>query len=68
LFFHRRKFLRSQLATALQEELDKSEVDQVLESCGLAPSLRAEQLSVEQIIQMLEACRLRVEAKKQLTK
>jgi 16S rRNA (adenine1518-N6/adenine1519-N6)-dimethyltransferase len=68
LFFHRRKFLRSQLATALQEELDKSEVDQVLESCGLSPSLRAEQLSVEQIIQMLEACRLRVEAKKQLTK
>jgi 16S rRNA (adenine1518-N6/adenine1519-N6)-dimethyltransferase len=67
LFFHRRKFLRSQLATALQDELEKPEVDQILESSGLAPNLRAEQLSVEQIIQMLEACRVRVEAKKQAT-
>lgn len=68
LFFHRRKFLRSQLATAMQDDLDKPEVDSVLQECGFSPSLRAEQLSVEQIIQLLEACRLRVEAKKQTTK
>ncbi|MFN7734003.1 MAG: 16S rRNA (adenine(1518)-N(6)/adenine(1519)-N(6))-dimethyltransferase RsmA [Pirellula sp.] len=63
LFFHRRKYLRSQVATALQDELDKPEVDVVLESLKLSPSLRAEQLSVEEIIRMLEACRLAVAAK-----
>ncbi len=57
LFFHRRKFLRSQIATATKEELDKSQVDQILEQLGLLPNLRAEQLSVTQIIQLLEACR-----------
>lgn len=63
LFFHRRKYLRSQVATALQDELDKPEVDTVLESLNLSPSLRAEQLSVEEIIRLLEACRLAVAAK-----
>jgi 16S rRNA (adenine1518-N6/adenine1519-N6)-dimethyltransferase len=58
LFFHRRKFLRSQLAVAMQDELTKQQVDEVLASLALEPNLRAEQLSVEQIIQMLEACRL----------
>jgi 16S rRNA A1518/A1519 N6-dimethyltransferase RsmA/KsgA/DIM1 with predicted DNA glycosylase/AP lyase activity len=51
------------VATALQDELDKPEVDAVLESLQLSPSLRAEQLSVEEIIRMLEACRLAVAAK-----
>lgn len=64
LFFHRRKFLRSQLATAVQDELDKPEVDAVLERLSLAPSLRAEQLTVEQIIEMLELCRQTVQSKK----
>lgn len=57
LFFHRRKFLRSQLATAVQEELDKADVDAILEKFGLAPNLRAEQLTVDQIIELLEAFR-----------
>lgn len=57
LFFHRRKFLRSQLATAVHEELEKPEVDAILEQQRLEPSLRAEQLSVEQIIDLLDACR-----------
>jgi 16S rRNA (adenine1518-N6/adenine1519-N6)-dimethyltransferase len=64
LFFHRRKFLRSQLATAVQDELEKPEVDAVLERLSLAPSLRAEQLTVEQIIEMLELCRQTVQSKK----
>jgi 16S rRNA (adenine1518-N6/adenine1519-N6)-dimethyltransferase len=57
LFFHRRKFLRSQLFTATQEDLTKSEVDAVLASLKLEPNLRAEQLSIEQIIQLLDATR-----------
>jgi 16S rRNA (adenine1518-N6/adenine1519-N6)-dimethyltransferase len=57
LFFHRRKFLRSQLATAMQDDLSKVQVDAVLEQLQLEPNLRAEQLPVETIIAMLEACR-----------
>lgn len=57
LFFHRRKFLRSQLATALQDDLDKPQIDAIMQSKGYAPNLRAEQLTVEQIIELLEACR-----------
>jgi len=58
LFFHRRKFLRSQLYTATQEALSKTQIDEVLESLGHAPNLRAEQLTVDEIIAMLEATRL----------
>jgi 16S rRNA (adenine1518-N6/adenine1519-N6)-dimethyltransferase len=57
LFFHRRKFLRSQLFTATQDDLSKPQIDEVLEQLGLEPNLRAEQLSVEQIIELLEATR-----------
>lgn len=63
LFFHRRKFLRSQVATALQEELTKPEVDAILEGQGLAPEQRAEQLTVEQIIELLEVCRQAISVK-----
>ncbi len=58
LFFHRRKFLRSQLFTATQDDLSKLQIDEILEKLGLAPNLRAEQLSVEQIIELLEATRV----------
>jgi 16S rRNA (adenine1518-N6/adenine1519-N6)-dimethyltransferase len=58
LFFHRRKFLRSQLFTATQDDLSKTQIDEILEKLGLAPNLRAEQLGVEQIIELLEATRL----------
>ena len=58
LFFHRRKFLRSQIFTATQDDLSKPQVDEILEKLNLQPNLRAEQLSVEQIIELLEATRL----------
>jgi 16S rRNA (adenine1518-N6/adenine1519-N6)-dimethyltransferase len=57
LFFHRRKFLRSQLFTATQDDLTKPQIDIILEQLKLEPNLRAEQLSVEQIIELLEATR-----------
>lgn len=57
LFFHRRKFLRSQLATATQDALSKAQVDSVLAKLNLSESLRAEALTVEQIIELLEATR-----------
>ncbi len=58
LFFHRRKFLRSQLFTATQDDLSKPQIDEILQKLGLAPNLRAEQLNVEQIIELLEATRV----------
>lgn len=60
MFLHRRKFLRSQLVSALQEELTKEQVDQVLADQQLEANLRAEQLSIEQMIGLLEACRKKV--------
>jgi len=45
------------LATALQDDLDKPQIDAIMQSKGYAPNLRAEQLTVEQIIELLEACR-----------
>jgi 16S rRNA (adenine1518-N6/adenine1519-N6)-dimethyltransferase len=57
LFFHRRKFLRSQLHTATQDDLSKPQIDEILEKLGHQPNLRAEQLSVDQIIELLEATR-----------
>lgn len=57
LFFHRRKFLRSQLATATQDHLSKAQVDEILAKLHHSESLRAEQLSVEQIIELLEESR-----------
>ncbi|MFM8572331.1 MAG: 16S rRNA (adenine(1518)-N(6)/adenine(1519)-N(6))-dimethyltransferase RsmA [Pirellula sp.] len=58
MFLHRRKYLRSQLVSAMQELLTKEQVDRVLASQKLEPNLRAEQLSIEQMISLLEACRV----------
>ena len=57
LFFHRRKFIRSQIAIAFQDDLSKPQVDMILASLSIDSNVRAEQLSVEQIIILLEACR-----------
>ena len=58
LFFHRRKFLRSVVASAMKGRLGKPEVDQVLASLGYEETSRAEELSVQQIQQLAEALRL----------
>jgi len=57
MFLHRRKFLRSQVISAMQELLTKEQVDAVLTQENLEPNLRAEQLTVERMIALLEACR-----------
>lgn len=58
LYFHRRKFLRSVVASAMKDRLDKSQVDAVLDELGMTPTTRAEELSVERTIELVE--RLRV--------
>lgn len=47
LFLHRRKFLRSNLISALKGRLGKTEVDQIMQRRELGPESRSEQLSVE---------------------
>jgi 16S rRNA (adenine1518-N6/adenine1519-N6)-dimethyltransferase len=57
LFLHRRKFLRSELISVLKGEVDKPGVDAILAETGLSPELRAEQLSVETILNLAAAVR-----------
>lgn len=53
MFFHRRKFLRSELLSAYKNRLGKPEVDAVIGEMGLIPTARAEELTVSQ---MLDLC------------
>ena len=58
LFFHRRKFLRSNVISAMKNRLSKSQVDEVLSSLGHGETARAEELSVEKIKALVNACAL----------
>ncbi len=60
LFFHRRKYLRSVVLSAFKGKLDKPQIDDLLATCGLRGDLRAEQLSVEQMIELCEGARQRL--------
>jgi 16S rRNA (adenine1518-N6/adenine1519-N6)-dimethyltransferase len=62
LFFHRRKFLRSVVVSAMKGRLDKDGVDAVLGGLGHSETARAEQLSVTQIQELAEALRLAEQA------
>lgn len=54
MFFHRRKFLRSELLGAMKNRLGKPEVDRIFTQMGLDHTTRAERLSVDA---MLALCR-----------
>lgn len=54
MFFHRRKFLRSAVLSAFKKELSKPQVDAVLTELNLGPDARAEQLDVEQMLELCE--------------
>lgn len=58
LFFHRRKFLRSVVVSAMKGRLSKPQVDEVLGGLGYAETARAEQLTVDQIQGLAEALRV----------
>jgi 16S rRNA (adenine1518-N6/adenine1519-N6)-dimethyltransferase len=57
MFCHRRKFLRSELLSAVKDRLGKPEVDAILGRLGLTGSLRAEQLDVDTMLALCEAVR-----------
>ena len=55
MFFHRRKFLRRQLQSAVGKEVEAAAVDRLLAEQHLDPQSRAEQLTVEQMIELSRA-------------
>lgn len=57
LFLHRRKLLRTGMAGTLKGHLTKGGLDEILVGLGHGPQVRAEQLSVEQILALCEAVR-----------
>ncbi|HEY2146483.1 MAG TPA: 16S rRNA (adenine(1518)-N(6)/adenine(1519)-N(6))-dimethyltransferase RsmA [Pirellulales bacterium] len=61
LFLHRRKFLRSDLASAFKGRLTKAEADALIESLGIPPTSRAEELDVPTVIQLADAVEQRLE-------
>lgn len=65
LFFHRRKYLRSVLNSAFKTELDKADVDAVLDASPFHAQMRAEQLKVEEIQELSELFRRKVVQKAQ---
>lgn len=61
LFFHRRKFLRSVIISAMKERLEKADVDTLLAATGYSPDSRIEQLTVGQIGVLIEHLRVACE-------
>jgi 16S rRNA (adenine1518-N6/adenine1519-N6)-dimethyltransferase len=57
VFLHRRKFLRGVLISALKGPLSKGDVDAVLSSLGLGPTVRAEQLDLTTMLALCERVR-----------
>jgi len=57
MFFHRRKFLRKELLSAFKNRLDKPEIDEILTALGHNPDVRAEQLSLAEMLTLCEATR-----------
>jgi len=60
MFFHRRKFLRSVLYSAVGDDLSKPEIDGVLAELRIPPDVRAEQLNVDEMLALTEAVRRRL--------
>ncbi len=58
LFFHRRKYLRSVVISAMKGRLEKPQVDAVLAELGHGETVRAEELDLQQIQALAEALRL----------
>ena len=54
IFFHRRKYLRSELTSLLKGRLGKPSVDAILVQTEIEGNARAEQLSIDKI---LDLCR-----------
>jgi 16S rRNA (adenine1518-N6/adenine1519-N6)-dimethyltransferase len=54
MFVHRRKFLRSELISCFKNELEKSDVDEILARMNITPETRAEQLDLETMLALCD--------------
>jgi 16S rRNA (adenine1518-N6/adenine1519-N6)-dimethyltransferase len=55
VFLHRRKLLRSELATVFKDRLDRPTVDRIMLQEQLGPDARAEQLAPPQMLSLAKA-------------
>jgi len=62
MFFHRRKFLRSELLSAMKKQITKPQVDRILNELNLDGTVRAEELGIETMLALCEAVRAEVSA------
>ena len=62
IFFHRRKFLRSVLASAVKGKLGKETVDEIMRELNLDETARADALPVKKIIELSDAFLARLPA------
>lgn len=62
IFIHRRKFLRSALLSAIQDNLSKDAVDSILSELEFDATVRAEQLTPQQMIELSDLVRARIAA------
>ena len=60
MFFHRRKFLRSELASAFKGQLTKTDADEIMRSLDMGSTTRAEELNVDAMLRLCETVRARV--------
>jgi 16S rRNA (adenine1518-N6/adenine1519-N6)-dimethyltransferase len=61
LFSHRRKLLRSGLATSFREQLTKDAIDEILASFQFAPDARAEQQPVKTLVELSHAVQRQIQ-------
>jgi len=61
MFFHRRKLLRSCIVSAHKGLLTKPDADEIISEMELRPDARAEQLSVEQMLDLSDRIQSRLE-------
>jgi 16S rRNA (adenine1518-N6/adenine1519-N6)-dimethyltransferase len=60
LFLHRRKLLRGVLVSTYKRELDKPQIDTLFERLGIAPTRRAEELNVDEMLALCDEVRRHV--------
>jgi len=63
MFFHRRKFLRSELLSATKKQLEKPDVDAIMAELELGPQSRAEEQTVETMLALSNAVQQRLAEK-----
>ncbi len=61
IFFHRRKFLRSELCSAFKKTISKEKVDGIMQELGFDEKTRAETLDLKTMLRLCERCRKELE-------